>query len=216
VHHKAPHRPSEPEPATNDDIGEIPIPATLDDDYSHRARADSEARMRISRDLTTEDLQAPVPTGLSAAEEVAGLAAGMVFLRRQGRLAEPFVPLQLFRIPAFAVSLGVNTHGLFLVSGAFFLTAQYLQLVAGLSPLASGLWSMPPAAGMITGSLLAPALTHRMGTAVTTASSLVIAAGGLTVLATLPGGGSSALAVLVTGSDLLALGVLLWSHSRPT
>ena len=63
-----------------------------------------------------------------------------------------FVPLRLFRMPAFTASLAANTLSLFLIFGSFFLTAQYLQLVLGLSPLAAGAWSMPPATGFIAGS----------------------------------------------------------------
>jgi DHA2 family multidrug resistance protein-like MFS transporter len=128
-------------------------------------------------------------------------------VRRQAKLTEPLVPLRLFRMPAFTASLAANTLSLFLIFGSFFLTAQYLQLVLGLSPLAAGAWSMPPAAGFIAGSQLAPALMRRAGAGITMASGLVIAAGGLATLAMLPGSGGSALAVLVSGSVLLALGI---------
>ena len=138
---------------------------------------------------------------------LAGLAVGGAFVRRQAKLTEPLVPLRLFRMPAFTASLAANTLSLFLIFGSFFLTAQYLQLVLGLSPLAAGAWSMPPATGFIAGSQLAPALMRRAGAGITMASGLVIAAGGLAGLAMLPGSGGSALAVLVGGSVLLALGI---------
>lgn len=70
-HHKAPHRPWEPDEKhahMYEDV-EIPEPETFDDDYSHRARAASEARMRIDRDLTLRDLKQEVPPGLSPEEE---------------------------------------------------------------------------------------------------------------------------------------------------
>jgi DHA2 family multidrug resistance protein-like MFS transporter len=137
---------------------------------------------------------------------LAGLAAGAAFVRRQAKLADPLVPLRLFRIPAFTVSLAANTLSLFLIFGSFFLTAQYLQLVLGLSPLVAGAWSMPSATGFIAGSQLAPWLARRAGTGITMACGLVIAAGGLTVLAVLPGSGASGIAVLVSGSVLLGLG----------
>jgi DHA2 family multidrug resistance protein-like MFS transporter len=138
---------------------------------------------------------------------LAGLAAGLVFVRRQASLAEPLVDLRLFRAPAFTVSLAANTIGLFLVFGTFFLTAQYLQLVLGLPPLTAGLWAMPPAAGFIAGSQLAPVIVRRLGPGATMSSALVIAAAGLAILARLPGSGGGGLAALVTGSVLLALGV---------
>ena len=70
-HHKAPHRPWEPDAAhasMYDDV-EIPEPETLDDDYAHRSRAAAGAKMRVDRDLTLTDLKEPVPEGLTPAEE---------------------------------------------------------------------------------------------------------------------------------------------------
>jgi len=70
-HHKAPHRPWEPDEkhARMYESVEIPEPETFDDDYSNRAAAAAEAKMRIDRDLTLTDLKEPVPEGLSPEEE---------------------------------------------------------------------------------------------------------------------------------------------------
>ncbi len=70
-HHKAPHRPWEPDAkhATMYETVRIPEPETFDDDYANRARAAAEATMRIDRDLTLKDLKQPVPPGLTPAEE---------------------------------------------------------------------------------------------------------------------------------------------------
>ena len=71
VHHKAPHRPWEPDDkhAAMYEDEDIPQPETFDDDYSNRAQAAAAARMRVERDLNAEDLKVPVPEGLSPAEE---------------------------------------------------------------------------------------------------------------------------------------------------
>lgn len=70
-HHKAPHRPWEPDDThahMYEDI-EIPEPATFHDDYSYRSQAAKEAAMRIDQDLNDEDLKGErPPEGLSAAE----------------------------------------------------------------------------------------------------------------------------------------------------
>ena len=50
-------------------IEDIPLPDTFDDDYSHRAHAAAAATMRIERDLNSTDLKAPVPPGLTPAED---------------------------------------------------------------------------------------------------------------------------------------------------
>jgi len=71
LHHKAPHRSWEPAPRhahLYEDL-EVPIPPTFDDDYSFRASAARNARMRIDRDLKLEDLKVPTPEGLTPAEE---------------------------------------------------------------------------------------------------------------------------------------------------
>lgn len=62
-HHKAPHRPWEPDAKhakMYEDV-DIPAPSTLEDDYSDRARAAAAARMRVDRDLTERDLKGPAP-----------------------------------------------------------------------------------------------------------------------------------------------------------
>ena len=71
THHKAPHRPWDPDEKLmhlyqNTDI---PEPETFHDDYSNRASAAKEAKMRVDRDMTDRDLKYPVPEGLTAAEE---------------------------------------------------------------------------------------------------------------------------------------------------
>jgi len=71
-HHKAPHRPWEPDAkhAHLYETGNLPEPATFNDndsDYRTRSDAAREATMRIDRDLTRNDLKLPPPPGLSGA-----------------------------------------------------------------------------------------------------------------------------------------------------
>ena len=70
-HHKAPHRPWDPDDKHADmyeDI-DIPTPDTFDDDYSNRAAAAGAAQMTVAEHLTERDLKQPVPQGLTPAEE---------------------------------------------------------------------------------------------------------------------------------------------------
>ena len=70
LHHKAPHRPWDPDEKhmhMYEDV-DIPEPETFHDDYSNRSEAAKEARMRIERDLTKRDVKADPPENLSAAE----------------------------------------------------------------------------------------------------------------------------------------------------
>ena len=100
--------------------------------------------------------------GEAIAAILAGLAIGIIFARRQRRLVEPLIDLKLFKSLKFSASLGINVLGFFAAFGIFLLTAQYLQLVLGLSPLEAGLWSAPSSIGFIAGSLLAPKLLGSM------------------------------------------------------
>jgi len=143
----------------------------------------------------------------SALSFVIGAALGLVFLRRQQTLAEPLLDLQLFHRPVFAVALAANTLSLFLIFGTFFVTDQYLQLVLGLSPLAAGLWSVPPTLGFIVGSSLGPLLTRRVGVALTMTYGFAVAAAGLMILTQLPGVGGHGLPLALVGTGLLGLGV---------
>jgi arylsulfatase A-like enzyme len=71
IHHKAPHRPWEPDDlhAAMYEDEHIPEPETFWDDYEHRATAARVAEMRMMN-LNEADLKEPVPDGLSHAEEV--------------------------------------------------------------------------------------------------------------------------------------------------
>jgi DHA2 family multidrug resistance protein-like MFS transporter len=134
-----------------------------------------------------------------------GLAVGMAFVRRQGRLADPLIDLRLFRVPAFSGALAANTLGFFVNFGIAVFIAQYLQLVLGLSPLEAGLWTVPWAGGFIIGSMLTPAIVSRMSPASTIAGGLGLAAAGFGLLTQVTG--DTSLATLVTGSVVLALGL---------
>ncbi len=136
---------------------------------------------------------------------VAGLAIGAVFVRRQTRLEDPLIDLRLFRIPAFSVSVASNALTGFIAFGTFLFTAQYLQLVVGLSPLEAGLWSLPSSIAVVFGSMMAPRVSRLVRPAFGVAGGLLVAACGLAVLTQLDAG--SGLSVVVTGGVLFALGL---------
>jgi arylsulfatase A-like enzyme len=66
-HHKAPHRPWQPDARHRQqwENVQVPEPDTLDDDYATRSDAAREATMRVDRDLTRTDLKRVPPAGLS-------------------------------------------------------------------------------------------------------------------------------------------------------
>jgi MFS transporter, DHA2 family, multidrug resistance protein len=142
---------------------------------------------------------------LVVAAILVGLAVGVVFARRQFRLADPMVDPRLFKVPAFNAALATNLLGIFIAVGYFLFVAQYLQLVLGLSPLRAGLWSLPSAAGLIVGSNLAPQLLRRIRPAYVIGGGLALAAVGLGVLTRV--GGSADLTILVAASCVISLGL---------
>lgn len=132
-----------------------------------------------------------------------GLALGVVFIRRQQRLADPLIDLRLFRLPAFSASLATYTFGIFVAFGSFLFIAQYLQLVLGLSPLQAGLWSVPGAVASIAGSNLAPVLVRYVRPAFVIAAGLALAAVGFGLLTQV---GVSSLALVVAGWVIMSIG----------
>ena len=140
-----------------------------------------------------------------AAIILAGLAVGVLWVRRQLKLADPMIDVALFRIPAFNAALAVNFLAIFVAVGYFLFVAQYLQLVVGLSPLEAGLWSLPSAVAFIVGSQLAPRIVQRVRPAYLIGGGLAVAAVGLALLTQV--GPSGGLVTLVTGSVVISLGL---------
>jgi MFS transporter, DHA2 family, multidrug resistance protein len=99
---------------------------------------------------------------LPLAVGLAGLALGVGFVRRQRRLPDPVLDVRLFANRSFSTMLsGLLLYGLVGASSMLFLT-QYLQSVAGLSPLGAALCLLP---GMAVGTLsatLSPVLGQRV------------------------------------------------------
>ena len=143
-----------------------------------------------------------VAAGLSIA---IGLALAAVFVRRQRRLAEPWIELTLFRRRRFTLPLATNALCFFVLYGTQFFVAQYLQLVLGLSALHAGLWTIPSALGYLVGSVLGPMAANRLRPAWLMAGSLALTAIGFGLLTQV--GPASGLAVVVTGSVIFSVGL---------
>ncbi|MBN9746465.1 MFS transporter [Amycolatopsis sp. A1MSW2902] len=122
---------------------------------------------------------------LSIASCVAGLAVGVAFVRRQRTAARPLIDLALVRSRAFAVPLLIDLLATFALVGFNLFTWQYLQVVRGMSPLESALWSLPTFAVMPVGIGAAATLAGRIGKPRVMTIGLLVAAAGF-VLLTLP------------------------------
>ncbi|GAA2843800.1 MFS transporter [Crossiella cryophila] len=145
------------------------------------------------------------PDPLAFATIALGLACALVFVRRQRGLADPMIDLRLFASRAFTTATLTLVLGIFVLWGTNYAVAQYLQLVAGLTPLTAGLWTAPSAIGVIVGSLGATRLARRLPPVWIIGGGLLLSATGFGVLATI--GPATPLSVLVTGTIIVSAGL---------
>ena len=137
---------------------------------------------------------------------VAGIFAGVLFVRRQRRLADPMLDVSLFAHRTFSVAVGTNLLGNFALIGALFFVAQYLQIVLGLGPLSAGLHLIPGMATAMAASVGVTVLLRR-GVAVgrlLDATLMMVAAGYVTMIGLGVVGGEARMIVAMV---LIGLGV---------
>jgi MFS family permease len=140
--------------------------------------------------------------GLLAA--AAGLLA--IFLLIEARVQSPLMPFRLIRLRSVAVSNVVGALWAAAMFAWFFISALYMQLVLGYTPLQVGLAFLPSNLIMAAFSLgLSAKMVMRFGIRAPIAVGLGLAALGLALFAVSPVGGSFAVHVL-PGMLLLGLG----------
>ena len=101
----------------------------------------------------------PVILGLAGG----GTALALGFLAWETRVAEPLLPLRLFRNPIYSISSALGfLIGFALFGGVVFLPL-FLQVVTGVSATASGMLILPLTAGMVAGSVGSGRLTSTTG-----------------------------------------------------
>ncbi|AYY14575.1 MFS transporter [Actinobacteria bacterium YIM 96077] len=135
----------------------------------------------------------------------AGVVVGVGFARRQLRLPDPLLDLRLFRNPSFGAALGVMSAGALAMGGMFLFISQFLQLVDGRSPLNAGLLLIPPALGMIVGTMLGPPLAQRIGRGYVIGGGMALAAIAFTLLTQV--GATSGTATVLAGLVIATIGL---------
>jgi MFS transporter, DHA2 family, multidrug resistance protein len=131
--------------------------------------------------------------------------AGLWWVRRQRSVASPLIDWSVFRALRFSAAFLTYALGCFVSVGISIFTAQHLQLVLGLSPVAAGLWTTPAVAGFIIGSMMAPTLLTRIDPYAALVGGLTVAALGLAIIAVLHP--SSSVPALAAGLFLLSGGL---------
>lgn len=122
-----------------------------------------------------------------AVTAVVGVASGILFVRRQRRLATPLIDLTLFRVPAFSGAVIASTLSVFAFSGLLFFFSQYLQLVRGFSPFVAGLAELPSTLASIAVIAVIGIILRRLGAGRAIGGGLAIAALGFGVIAVAEG-----------------------------
>ena len=128
-----------------------------------------------------------------------------LFLTLEARVRSPLVPLGLFRLRNIAISNVVGVLWAAAMFAWFFLSALYLQLVLGYSPLQVGLAFLPANLIMALFSLgLSARLVMRFGIRLPLGTGLTLASVGLMLFARAPVDGSFAMDVL---PSMILLGI---------
>jgi EmrB/QacA subfamily drug resistance transporter len=110
---------------------------------------------------------------------LAGLAIGAVFLWVESRAADPIVPLALFRIRNFSVSVAAMFLAAFGFFGAIIFLPRWFQTVGGASATESGYSILPLLFGLIFSAIASGQIVARTGRykALMLGSLLLLAAG---------------------------------------
>jgi EmrB/QacA subfamily drug resistance transporter len=128
-----------------------------------------------------------------------------LFLAIESRVEAPLMPLRIFRLRSIATANIVGVLWAAAMFAWFFISALYLQLVLGYSPLKVGLAFLP--ANVIMGAFslgLSAKLVMRFGIKRPLATGLLVAAAGLVLFARAPVGGSFVVDVL---PSMILLGI---------
>ncbi|GAA2242396.1 MFS transporter [Promicromonospora sukumoe] len=102
-----------------------------------------------------------------------------VFVRRQKRLPFPLLDLSIFRNAAFSSGVLAAAIAMFAMGGLQLATTQRFQLVAGFTPLESGMLVAAIALGSLPSSLLGAAFLHVVGLRVLIGGGLAVGAVGV-------------------------------------
>jgi DHA2 family multidrug resistance protein-like MFS transporter len=126
------------------------------------------------------------PPVLSAALLAAAIAVGVVFVRRQRGLTAPMLPVDLFRIPIFSLSVATSIS-CFIAQGIAFIALPFLfQAGGGASQIETGLLMTPWPATVIVAAPLAGRLSDKIPAGILGGIGLSALSAGLLLVLALP------------------------------
>jgi EmrB/QacA subfamily drug resistance transporter len=125
--------------------------------------------------------------GWTSLEVLGSLIAGglllAAFVLWERRVANPLLPLRLFRDRSFTVANIVGLVFSFGIFGAVFILIQYLQIVGGATPLEAGVMTMPWTLAPMVVAPLAGLVATRVGTRILIVAGLLLQSVGVGWLA---------------------------------
>lgn len=124
-----------------------------------------------------------------------GLVAGLVFVIRQLRAETPLLDVRLFANRTISSALAVFMLSAAGLGGVYFMFAQHLQLVAGLSPFSAGLAILPAALLLVVVAMTSPIMARRVRPGTVIAVGLAIQVVGYLLLTQIDA--ATGLAVLI-------------------
>ncbi|MDT0203418.1 MFS transporter [Nocardioides sp. AE5] len=142
---------------------------------------------------------------VTVAAAIAGVGAGVLFVRRMLTRRNPMLDVRLFANPVFSVSLVVNLVSVFALVGFIYFLTQHLQLIAGHSPLDAAVMMIPGLVVTVALGLGAVPMVHRFGAVPVMVGGVLLNAFGYVVVSAL-GHTGSGIALLV-GFVLVCAGV---------
>ena len=145
------------------------------------------------------------PSVVALVSVAVGLAAGVLFVRRQLHRSDPMIDVRLFTRGAFSGAVLVNLLSVFSLVGFLFFVSQDVQLVLGLGPMQAGVALLPGLVVMIVAGLGVVRVVRRVRPAHVVAVALLFSATGYAIVAA--GAGQSTLALLMVAFVVLSLGV---------
>jgi len=117
---------------------------------------------------------------------VVGVAAGVLFIRRQRRLDNPLLDLGLFANRRTVRTLAALFLTALVMGGSSLFFNLYLQDVQGLTPLAAAWWSLPQIVFMIAASNVGPWLNRRFAQSRVVTAMLLLMTAGFLLFAVVP------------------------------
>ena len=114
---------------------------------------------------------------------------------------DPMLDLRFFKNPRFTAATTAITLVFFAMFGSFFIFTQYMQFVHGYDPLSAGVRMLPWALAYMVSATQSAKMVERFGQRVVVSSGLLVAGGGLAIVA--------ATSTLTSSYWLFALGLVV-------